>query len=165
VGQDEVEIVKLADVVVVVLTPGAGDDIQIFKAGLMEIADIFVLNKADSPETARTERQLRAMLELGGPGDKDIPVVKTIATEGVGVNELTRELLKFVQAPRTSIKARKRQQLLEAMVRDIVSQEVFRLIQKKIPAKKLEELMQRLLNRQLDPYSLAEILLQTALEE
>jgi len=78
VGQDEVEIVKLADVVVVVLVPGAGDDIQIFKAGLMEIADIFVLNKADLPETNRTERQLRAMLELGGHGASLPPVVKTI---------------------------------------------------------------------------------------
>ena len=165
VGQDEVEIVKLADIVVVVLTPGAGDDIQIFKAGLMEIADIFVLNKADSPETDRTERQLRAMLELGGSGDKEIPVVKTIATEGFGVKELTQELLKFIQTPRNSKQARKRQQLLEAMVRDIVSQEVFGLIQKKINAKKLGELMQKLWYRQLDPYSLAEILLRTALEE
>ncbi|MCD6193280.1 MAG: methylmalonyl Co-A mutase-associated GTPase MeaB [Candidatus Aminicenantes bacterium] len=165
VGQDEVEIVKLADIVVVVLTPGAGDDIQIFKAGLMEIADIFVLNKADSPETDRTERQLRAMLELGGSGDKEIPVVKTIATEGFGVKELTQELLKFIQTPRNSKQARKRQQLLEAMVRDIVSQEVFGLIQKKINAKKLGELMQKLWCRQLDPYSLAEILLRTALEE
>lgn len=165
VGQDEVEIVKLADIVVVVLTPGAGDDIQIFKAGLMEIADIFVLNKADSPETDRTERQLRAMLELGGSGDKEIPVVKTIATEGFGVKELTQELLKFIQTPRNSKQARKRQQLLEAMVRDIVSQEVFGLIQKKISAKKLGELMQKLWCRQLDPYSLAEILLRTALEE
>jgi len=165
VGQDEVEIVKLADIVVVVLTPGAGDDIQIFKAGLMEIADIFVLNKADSPETDRTERQLRAMLELGGSGDKETPVVKTIATEGFGVKELTQELLKFIQTPRNSKQARKRQQLLEAMVRDIVSQEVFGLIQKKINAKKLGELMQKLWCRQLDPYSLAEILLRTALEE
>jgi LAO/AO transport system kinase len=165
VGQDEVEIVKLADVVVVVLTPGAGDDIQIFKAGLMEIADIFVLNKADSPETARTERQLRAMLELGGQGNNLPPVVKTIAPEGVGVGDLTEELLTLIRFRKDTARERKRKQLLEAMVRDIVNQEVFNLIKKKMPSEKLEKLSQELLDRKIDPYSLAEILLKTALEE
>ncbi|MEW5900026.1 MAG: methylmalonyl Co-A mutase-associated GTPase MeaB, partial [Acidobacteriota bacterium] len=80
VGQDEVEVVKLADLVLVVLTPGAGDDIQAFKAGIMEIADIFVINKADHPGAEKLERQLQAMLELGLPQKSVPPVVKTVAT-------------------------------------------------------------------------------------
>ncbi|MBA7636999.1 GTPase ArgK [subsurface metagenome] len=73
VGQDEVEVVKLADIVLVILIPGAGDEIQAFKAGIMEIADIFVLNKADSPDAGKTERQIKAMLDLGFEGEREIP--------------------------------------------------------------------------------------------
>ena len=91
VGQDEVEVVKLADLVIVVLTPGGGDDIQAFKAGIMEIAVIFVINKADAPGVEKMSRQLAAMLELGFPGRVPPPVVRTVATSGEGVEELLTE--------------------------------------------------------------------------
>lgn len=159
VGQDEVEIVKLADIVVVVLVPGAGDDIQIFKAGLMEIADIFVLNKADLPEANRTERQLRAMLELGGQGNSLPPVVKTIAPEGIGVEELTQELSRLIISPRRKERENKRKHFLEAMVKDIISQEIVQLIKNKMSSREIDELIQQLVKRQIDPYSLAEKLL------
>ncbi|OQX55096.1 MAG: hypothetical protein B5M54_03730 [Candidatus Aminicenantes bacterium 4484_214] len=165
VGQDEVEIVKLADVVVVVLVPGAGDDIQIFKAGLMEIADIFVLNKADLPETNRTERQLRAMLELGGHGTSLPPVVKTIAPDGVGVAELARELHKLVETFLPKTQKTKRKQLLEAMVNDIISQEIIHQIKKRVSSREIEALFEQLVQHQVDPYSLAEKLLQKVMKE
>lgn len=96
VGQDEVDIVRLADCVLVVLVPGLGDDIQNMKAGLMEIADIFVLNKADREGADRLEEQLHAMLSLVMPRDGwHPPVVRTIATDNKGIDALAAAVAKF----------------------------------------------------------------------
>jgi LAO/AO transport system kinase len=96
VGQDEVDIVRLADCVVVVMVPGLGDDIQSMKAGLMEIADIFVLNKADREGADRLEEQLHAMLSLVMPRDGwHPPVVRTVATENAGIEVLAVAIEKF----------------------------------------------------------------------
>jgi LAO/AO transport system kinase len=96
VGQDEIDIVRLADCVVVVLVPGLGDDIQNMKAGLMEIADIFVLNKCDRQGADRLEEQLRSMLSLVMPRDGwHPPVLRTVATENKGIDQLARTIGKF----------------------------------------------------------------------
>ena len=96
VGQDEIDIVRLADCVVVVLVPGLGDDIQSMKAGLMEIADIFILNKADREGADRLEEQLHAMLSLVMPRDGwHPPVIRTVATENVGIDALAAAIEKF----------------------------------------------------------------------
>jgi LAO/AO transport system kinase len=95
VGQDEVDIVRTADVSIVTLVPGAGDEVQALKAGIMEIADIFVVNKADRDGADATVRELRHMLTLGErrhPGDWRPPVVRTVASRGDGVDELLEEL-------------------------------------------------------------------------
>jgi LAO/AO transport system kinase len=89
VGQDEVEIVKTADVSVVVLVPGMGDDIQAIKAGIMEIGDVFVINKADREGVLRTQKELDALLSLAHRPDMwQPPIVKTIATENKGIEDL-----------------------------------------------------------------------------
>ncbi|HQU90982.1 MAG TPA: methylmalonyl Co-A mutase-associated GTPase MeaB [Pyrinomonadaceae bacterium] len=89
VGQDEVEIVKAADVSVVVLVPGMGDDIQAIKAGIMEIGDVFVINKADREGVLRTQKELEALLSLAHRPDMwNPPIVKTIATENKGTDDL-----------------------------------------------------------------------------
>lgn len=92
VGQDEVEIVRLADVTVVVLVPGMGDDVQSLKAGIMEIADVFAINKADRDGADRVEKEIRAMQSLAGSHQPDItwtaPVAKTIGTSGEGIDAL-----------------------------------------------------------------------------
>lgn len=89
VGQDEVDIARLADVTLVVLVPGMGDDVQSLKAGIMEIADIFVINKADRDGADRVEREIRALQSIGGQVDSwTAPIVKTIATTGEGVDDL-----------------------------------------------------------------------------
>jgi LAO/AO transport system kinase len=89
VGQDEVEISRLADVTLVVLTPGMGDDVQTIKAGIMEIADVFVINKADLPGAEKLERELSASLTLAHRPDGWIPtIVRAIASEGTGVREV-----------------------------------------------------------------------------
>jgi GTPase len=90
VGQDEVDIVRLADITVVILVPGMGDDVQTIKAGIMEIADIFVINKSDREGAERVEREIRAMQSLATRSDHwTPPIVKTVASAGIGIAELS----------------------------------------------------------------------------
>jgi LAO/AO transport system kinase len=89
VGQDEVDIVRLADITVVILVPGMGDDVQSIKAGIMEIADIFVINKSDRDGAERVEREIRALQSLAARSDHwTPPIVKTVASDGTGIREL-----------------------------------------------------------------------------
>ncbi|GGG94084.1 methylmalonyl Co-A mutase-associated GTPase MeaB [Silvibacterium dinghuense] len=88
VGQDEVDVARLADVTVVVLVPGMGDDVQSLKAGLMEIADLFVINKADHEGADRLEGEIRSVQSLPGSRHIAVPILRTVATEGTGVTEL-----------------------------------------------------------------------------
>src|ERR1700732_4704693 len=93
VGQDEVDIVRLADVTIVILVPGMGDDVQTIKAGIMEIADIFVINKSDREGAERVERESRAMQSRGTRSDRwTPPIVKTVASDGVGTKELAQAI-------------------------------------------------------------------------
>jgi LAO/AO transport system kinase len=89
VGQDEIDIVRLADITVVILVPGMGDDVQTIKAGIMEIADVFVINKSDREGAERVEREIRALQSLAVRDDKwTPPIVKTVASEGTGIEGL-----------------------------------------------------------------------------
>ncbi|MHB1023269.1 MAG: methylmalonyl Co-A mutase-associated GTPase MeaB [Acidobacteriaceae bacterium] len=93
VGQDEVDIVRLADITMVILVPGMGDDVQSLKAGIMEIADIFVINKSDREGADRVEREIRAMQSLALRHEARVPaVVRTVATTGEGLAELQQEI-------------------------------------------------------------------------
>jgi LAO/AO transport system kinase len=102
VGQDEVEIAKLADATVVVLVPGMGDDMQAIKAGIMEIADVFVINKADQEGADRLEREILALQSLpahgAAPGNAGWvpPIVRTVATEGQGIAETLAAIRSFL---------------------------------------------------------------------
>ena len=101
VGQDEVDIVRLADVTVVILVPGMGDDVQSIKAGIMEIADIFVINKSDREGAERVEREIRALQSLAIRGDHfrgdhwTPPIVKTVASDGTGIDELVTAIADY----------------------------------------------------------------------
>src|SRR3979490_865849 len=96
VGQDEVDIVRLADVTVVILMPGMGDDVQSIKAGIMEIADIFVINKSDYLGAERVEREIRALQSLALRGDRwTPPVVKTVTRGGKGTEELAAAICDY----------------------------------------------------------------------
>jgi LAO/AO transport system kinase len=93
VGQDEVDVVRLADITIVILVPGMGDDVQSIKAGIMEIADIFVINKSDYEGTERVEREIRALQSLAARSDGwTPPIVKTIASQAAGIPELAGEI-------------------------------------------------------------------------
>jgi LAO/AO transport system kinase len=97
VGQDEVEVAKLADATIVVLVPGMGDDVQAIKAGIMEIADVFVINKSDQPEPDRLEREIKAIQSLSTRKDGWVPpTVRAIATEGQGIAETLAAVRSFL---------------------------------------------------------------------
>jgi LAO/AO transport system kinase len=98
VGQDEIDIVRLADITVVILVPGMGDDVQTIKAGIMEIADIFVINKSDREGADRVEREIRSMQSLAIRSDKwTPPIIKTVAMDGKGVPELAAAIVNYEQ--------------------------------------------------------------------
>ena len=130
VGQDEVDIVRLADVTVVVLVPGMGDDVQSIKAGIMEIADIFVINKSDRDGAERVEREIRAMQSLAMRNDNwTPPIVKTVASEGVGIIELVAAIEKYRKHVEQSGQARARRvenwrARIAEMLRDALFQRV-----------------------------------------
>jgi len=96
VGQDEIDVVRLADITVVMLVPGMGDDVQSIKAGIMEIADIFVINKSDREGAGRVEREIRALQSLAVRNDRwTPPIIKTVASEGKGTAELAAAIAEY----------------------------------------------------------------------
>ena len=156
VGQDEVEVVKFADLILVVLIPGAGDEIQAFKAGLMEIADIFVLNKADSPEADKTEKQLQAMLDLGLK-DRSVPsVVKTVATEGRGISALFEEMERVLSTRDHELQTYRKKRLISWMLKDIINDKLYKMVSKKILDSELEDFIAKIYQREVDPYTIAD---------
>ena len=159
VGQDEVEVVKLADLILVVLTPGGGDEIQTFKAGIMEIADIFVINKADHSEAVKMERQLRAMLELGLSIPELPAVVKTVATKGKGVDELMKEIERRMLTRDGLFQEARRKKLLAWMLKDVMREKIDRLISRQIPASVFDRYIDEIYHRRTDPYTVADRLI------
>jgi LAO/AO transport system kinase len=132
VGQDEIDIVRLADVTLVILVPGMGDDVQSIKAGIMEIADIFVINKADREGADRVEKEIRAMQSLASRhGDWIPPIVKTVASSGQGTAEVAAAIESYEAYLDKSDVGRKRRvenwrNRLVAMLRDEVLARVTR---------------------------------------
>jgi LAO/AO transport system kinase len=156
VGQDEVEVVKLAEFILVVLTPATGDEIQAFKAGIMEIADLFVLNKSDLPAAEKLEVELRAVLDLGLKDQPRPPVVKTSAIEGKGIEHLVREIQNVVSARSSSDRELRRRKLLSWMLRDIAREKMFDWLSRKVPKSEFERYIDKIANRKIDPYSAAD---------
>jgi GTPase len=165
VGQGEVEIARLADCTLVVLVPGMGDDVQNLKAGVMEIADIFVLNKADREGADRFEQQLRAILQLVPErnGWKP-PIVLTVATENKGIDELARQIERFREHFSGREERRAKQVALwkERLVNLLCERAVRDVLERESTAKRLEALSAEVAERKLDPYSAVNEILQQA---
>ncbi len=159
VGQDEVEVVKLADLILVVLTPGGGDEIQAFKAGIMEIADIFVINKADHQGAEKMERQLRAMLELGLSVPVLPAVVKTVAIKGKGMDELMAEIERRMHNRDPQVQEARRKKLLAWMLKDVIREKIERLISDGVAESAFEVYIDAIYRRLTDPYTVADELL------
>jgi len=159
VGQDEVDIVRLADVTIVVLVPGMGDDVQTIKAGIMEIADIFVINKSDREGAERVEREIRAMQALAQRHDNWIPpIVKTVASEGTGVPDLVAAINKYREHQQESNQAKARRIAnwrgrIAEMLRDALFQRVLsHYLSDSLAARYAAEVAEH----KRDPYSLIE---------
>jgi LAO/AO transport system kinase len=158
IGQDEVEIVGLADVSLVVLVPGLGDDVQAIKAGIMEIADVFVVNKADREGADRLVSEIEAMQSLADHDEHLPAIVRTVASEDRGTADVVAAVDAFRQrADTTGILARKRRAHLrhqfEEAVRERLMRHVFTSV---VSPEALETLVDQLASRSLDPWSAAE---------
>ena len=159
VGQDEIDIVRLADITVVILVPGMGDDVQTIKAGIMEIADIFVINKSDREGADRVEREIRSMQSLAIRSDKwTPPIIKTVASEGKGLSELASAIANYEQfLEQKDLLLKKkivnwRERLIE-MLRDGLLE---RLLSERLPESEIERLAAEIAGHKRDPYSLVE---------
>ena len=162
VGQDEVEIVKTADVSVVVLVPGMGDDIQAIKAGIMEIGDVFVINKADREGVLRTQKELESLLSLAHRPDMwNPPIVKTIATESKGIEDLAAAIEAYYafQATGEGSKVRRhaiaRWRLLELLQERLLAD----LMGRNGTSERLASLALEIAEKKKDPYSAVEELI------
>ncbi len=159
VGQDEVEIARTAQLTLVLLVPGMGDDVQTMKAGIMEIGDIFVINKADHQGTERIEAELNTLLALSNRTEKWKPaIVKTIATEGVGIDACAQAISSchdFQKGARS--RGEKALQIQRDRLMDLVRSEItVDLLREPETAAKIRELALRMAERTIDPYSAAE---------
>ena len=162
VGQDEVEIVKAADVSVVVLVPGMGDDIQAIKAGIMEIGDVFVINKSDREGVYATEKELEALLSLSTRADGwDPPIVKTVATEGVGIQELAQAIERFSDKQSdVQLRSDRRHAIARWRIMELLQERLVASILKSDAAtEQLERLAHEVATRRRDPYSAVDELL------
>ena len=167
VGQDEVDIVRLADVTVVVLVPGLGDDVQSIKAGILEIADIFVVNKSDREGADRVEREIRAMQSLGGHGEGWVPpVVRTVATTGEGTAALAEAIGRCADALRKDGKLEeKRTAAWQARLVEMIRQKLVReLVRHRLGKAELEAHARAVAARQEDPYLLVDGLVRGLLD-
>lgn len=164
VGQSEVDIVKIADTVGLVLVPGMGDDIQIMKAGIMEIADIFIVNKADRDGADKVAREVNVMLDLLGQRQWRPPVHKTSAEKAEGIEDVVNSLLEHREFLHKSEEGRLRKWArLEREVEEIMRREISRIVERNWQNEKSADLLNALADRIQDPYSVAGDLLDQVL--
>jgi LAO/AO transport system kinase len=158
VGQDEIDIVRTADVSIVVLVPGAGDDVQALKAGIMEIADIFVINKADRDGADRTAASVEALLSLDAfaGGRWRPPIVKTEATTGKGIPELVAEIERFRAHTAATLGDRRRARA-EFRVQELLAHRFVQHVHDRVlEAGEFQKLLDRIAARETDPYTVAD---------
>jgi LAO/AO transport system kinase len=158
VGQDEIDIVRLADITVVILVPGMGDDVQTIKAGIMEIADIFVINKSDREGAERVEREIRALQSLALRQDGwTPPIVKTVASDGTGVDDLAAAIAgyeAYLQKENLALKksVQNWQERLVEMLRDVMLEKA----RAQLDNGNMARLAAEVAEHKRDPYTLVE---------
>lgn len=156
VGQDEVDVVKIADVTVVVLSPGQGDEVQAHKAGILEIADVLVVNKADLPNAERTVQDLLIALDMAPQNAHRPQIIRTVALKGGGVKELFEEVEKLLEIGDMTYRIEKAKERAYMQVFDLVIEALeseVRTILKNHPF--FIEQLEKLYKREIDPLSIA----------
>ena len=167
VGQDEVDIVRTADVSVVTLVPGTGDEVQALKAGIMEIADVFVVNKADRDGADRMVSSIEAMLGLHSfeRGQWRPPIVKTEATTGQGIDALLDAIARFQAHAAGALRQRRQRERAEYRFRELLSSRFVQHVEESVlDSTAMSAVINRIGNRDLDPYTAAEDTFRHALE-
>lgn len=148
VGQDEIDIARLADITAVVLVPGLGDDVQAIKAGIMEIADVYVVNKADHPQAGKLEHDLQSLLSLAPRTDGwTTPIVRCIATEGAGVQDALAAIRSFHDS---GIARRRLVQNWNVRLREMYRER----LAERLPADQVERAAEAVSARRSDPYTI-----------
>ncbi len=167
VGQDEVDIVRTADISIVMIVPGSGDEVQALKAGIMEIADIFVVNKADREGADRAVAAIETVLSLQtfAPGEWRPPILKTEATSGKGVAELLEAIDRF-RAQSESSQGTRRRARAEWRLRELMSQRFMQHVERRVlQAGEFEQVLDQIAARAVDPYSAVDNILRRAVVE
>ncbi|HKE86307.1 MAG TPA: methylmalonyl Co-A mutase-associated GTPase MeaB [Vicinamibacterales bacterium] len=164
VGQDEVDIITTADVSLVVLAPGAGDEVQAMKAGLMEIADIFVVNKADREGADQVVQTISANLSLKsfGPDDWRPPILKTEGSAGVGLDAVWEAIGRFRERASTERQTRRRERE-SSRLRRLLSQQLLARVERALPAGEFDRLVDAVTAREIDPYAAVDHLMRRVL--
>jgi LAO/AO transport system kinase len=161
VGQDEVEIVKAADVSVVVLVPGMGDDVQAIKAGIMEIGDVFVINKADRDGVLRTEKELKSLLDLAHRQDNWVPpIVLTTATENKGIEALSEAIKGFYDFQRTTENLERKTAIARWRLMELLREKLLEgLLRKNGTSEKVDKMAAEIAEKKNNPYAAVEEIL------
>jgi LAO/AO transport system kinase len=164
VGQDEVDIVRAADVSILTLVPGSGDEVQTLKAGIMEIADIFVVNKADYEGADRLVQAIVSSLTLHtfGPDDWRPPVLKTEATTAAGVAELLAAIVRY-RDHSTATRAVRQRARQEYHLRELLAHGILERIKQAVPEPDFHRIVEAVAARHLDPYAAADQLMRRVL--
>ena len=163
VGQDEVEIAQIVDTSIVVSVPGLGDDIQTIKAGIMEIGDIFVVNKADRGGADQVALTISAMLDLNpSPDVRKQPVIKTVATENKGINELVEQImLHRAHLEQNDLLIANRKERIEREITKLLEQRISRYVHDQVKGiHPMKDLIEQISNREKDPYACVDLLLE-----
>jgi len=157
VGQDEVDIIRTADVSIVVLVPGMGDEVQALKAGIMEIADIFVVNKCDREGADRAAAEIESLLSLQAfdAGEWKPPIIRTEATKGSGVSQLIDAVDRFRTHSAAKLASRRRSRAA-AQLRAILADRLMTRVESTTGGADLEQAIDRIAARQMDPYTAAD---------
>jgi LAO/AO transport system kinase len=165
-GQSEVEIIKVAQTIIVIHAPGLGDEIQAIKAGIMEIADIFVVNKADRENADKAVMDIQAMLQLNNREKAWIPpIIKTVALTGEGVSQLIEKIEEHWQFLQKGLLHKRSLEKAEAELVEAIKEKVTSSIIEKLKReKRFEEILRQIVEREIDPASAAEKLLNQILE-
>lgn len=160
VGQDEIDIVKTADVTVVVLVPGMGDDIQAIKAGIMEIGDVFAINKADRDGVLRTERELEQLLSISErPDGWKPPIIKTVATDNNGIESLAEAIMSYADygASRSEQTANRRANVAEHRIIELLRDRLVKVaLNSRIGRDEFRAMAESVASRRRDPYSVVD---------
>jgi len=158
VGQSEVDVIKYADTTIVVLTPAGGDSVQTIKAGIMEIADVFVVNKADLAGADRTCSEISVMLDLGGSKRQwRPPVVRTVTLDGSGINDMYKAILEHREfLEQSGNLEKKRKERIRRDVVDLIEYKIKTTVWEQISgSEEFDSLVNQIMSREMDPYTAA----------